>query len=92
MVAPGSPRSSAGDPFDHAGPFSRAEEHAATGRVVRWDAGVDAGAIVVDGVPAEILVDPGVAAADLQPGSLVELRWRHDGRYHRAVSVRLAES
>lgn len=77
------------DPADHAGPYASPQEHPGVGRVVRWDAAADSGAVVVDGVPAEVLVPPGATAEELAPGDIVELRWRHDGRYHRATAVRL---
>lgn len=42
-----------------------------------WDSDHDSGAVVVDGLPAEIRVPPGVVATDdgrdLQPGELVEI-------------------
>ena len=51
------------------------------GRVVRWDAHAGTGAVVVEGLPAEISVAAGVVDGpeerDLQPGELVELTWEH---------------
>lgn len=48
----------------------------ALGRVVRWDADDEQGAVVVDGLEAEVVVPPGVAAA-LTAGELVEVRYEH---------------
>lgn len=63
------------------------------GRVVRWDTRHATGALVVEGVEAEVWVD-GVAVQahgrhDLQPGELVEVDYRPDdgGRRYRAVRV-----
>ena len=51
----------------------------AFGRVVSWDSDDDSGAVVVDGLPAEVRVPSGAAETadgrDLQPGELVELEY-----------------
>ncbi|HEU4675983.1 MAG TPA: hypothetical protein VFS29_08345 [Motilibacteraceae bacterium] len=65
----------AGDPHGHDHPASHGE-HTSLGRVVRWDADDEQGAVVVDGLEAEIAVPPGVASA-LTAGELVEVRYEH---------------
>jgi hypothetical protein len=51
----------------------------AFGRVVSWDSDDDSGAVVVDGLPAEVRVPSGAAQTadgrDLQPGELVEIEY-----------------
>ena len=64
----------------------------ALGRVVSWDADDDNGAVVVDGLPAEVRVPPGVVETpggrDLQPGELVEIEYEAlTGGGFRAVRV-----
>ena len=63
------------------------------GRVVRWDAPTGTGAVVVEGLPAEVRVDEQAVEApgdrDLEPGELVELDYERDrgGPGYRAVRV-----
>ena len=62
------------------------------GRVVSWDSDEDSGAVVVEGLPAEIRVPQGVAetpdSRDLQPGELVEIEYvQVPGGGFRAVRV-----
>lgn len=64
----------------------------ALGRVVRWDADDDHGAVVVDGLPAEVRVPAGVAETpagrDLRPGELVEIEYEAvTGGGYRALRV-----
>jgi hypothetical protein len=68
---------------DAAGPAPHEHDHAtahgprtALGRVVRWDGDDEQGAVVVDGLEAEIVVPPGVASA-LTAGELVQVRYEH---------------
>jgi hypothetical protein len=53
------------------------ERQVVRGRVVRWDAEAEIGAAVVDDLAAEVRIDAGVAARELQPGELVELHVVH---------------
>ncbi len=67
------------------------DEHG-VGRVVRWDVDDGTGAVVVDGVPAEIVVAADAveapAARGLQPGELVEIEYaRAADSPYRAVRV-----
>jgi len=70
------------------------------GRVARWDSDpdrdADLGAVIVDGLPAEVRVPQGVVETpdgrDLQPGELVEIEYSLDnaggpGGGYRATRV-----
>jgi len=52
------------------------------GRVVRWDAHERRGAVVVEGAPAEVLVEASAVEAPggaLEVGELVEVEYEHRG-------------
>ena len=63
------------------------------GRMVRWDASARVGALVVEGLPAEVRVDEEAVDSpgdrDLEPGELVEVQYERDraGAGYRAVRV-----
>lgn len=75
----------AGDPHEHDHAAAHGP-HASLGRVVRWDADDERGAVVVDGLEAEITVPPGVATA-LTAGELVEVRYQHVEHHWVATQV-----
>jgi cold shock CspA family protein len=62
-----------------------------SGRVVRWDSHAETGAVVVDELAAEVRIDAGLAARELQPGELVEVTVERDEHGWRATSVALAD-
>ena len=64
------------------------------GRVVRWDASSGTGAVVVEGLPAEVRVPAGAVETpgdrELMPGELVEIEYEQPagGAGYRARRVR----
>lgn len=63
------------------------------GRVVRWDVHAGTGAVVIEGLAAEVGIDEDVVEApggrDLEPGELVEVEYERsaDGPAYRALRV-----